>query len=211
MSGQCDNARVFMGLDDEHVESFRALWVPEIQARVTDIRSRHTNAEGIVDMATFSAEITGHNLEDAHWDWGRKWDILQPDLSKVFFAVECEGKVEAFMIVDNSKYRCRRPEQDGGNLIYIEFVAIAPWNRKALVEQPLYRGIGKALVGTAISLSIEEEYDGRIGLHSLPQSETFYKDTCGMADLGPDDDKKMNYYEMTAEEAATFLKTVGMK
>ena len=37
-----------------------------------------------------------------------------------------------------------------------------------------------------MGLSEELEFHGRIGLHSLPQADGFYANTCGMTDLGAD-------------------------
>ena len=57
-------------------------------------------------------------------------------------------------------------------------------------------------MGAAIRLSIEEGYKGRIGLHSLPQSNDFYSNRCGMIDLGADPHyQNLRYFEATPEIA----------
>ncbi len=56
----------------------------------------------------------------------------------------------------------------------------------------------------AIELSREMEYRGRIGLHSLSRSERFYREKCGMTDLGMDEKKRMIYFEMTEAQAEAF-------
>ena len=44
-----------------------------------------------------------------------------------------------------------------------------------------------------------------MALHSLPQAERYYRDVCGMTDLGPDPAyDNLRYFEMTAEQAAEF-------
>jgi hypothetical protein len=48
-------------------------------------------------------------------------------------------------------------------------------------------------------------FKGRIGLHSLPQSEPWYQ-KIGFTDVGPDPTKKMRYFEMTEVQAAGFIK-----
>lgn len=40
---------------------------------------------------------------------------------------------------------------------------------------PRLRGVGTALVTAAVALSEDEGFKGRIGLHSLPQAEDFYR------------------------------------
>jgi hypothetical protein len=50
---------------------------------------------------------------------------------------------------------------------------------------------------------------GRIGLHSLPQADTFYGERCGMPNLGLDvaysPSFPLRYFEMTDSQAATYL------
>ncbi|HXI70027.1 MAG TPA: hypothetical protein VNN22_06680 [Verrucomicrobiae bacterium] len=65
--------------------------------------------------------------------------------------------------------------------------------------------VGKAMIKAAIELSRAQEYKGRIGLHSLSASEKFYRDKCGMADMGMDEEKEMVCFEMTEAPAKEFL------
>ena len=49
--------------------------------------------------------------------------------------------------------------------------------------------------------SVELEYGGRVGLHSLPEAEAFYR-RYNMPDYGPDPDKKgLVYFEYGALQA----------
>jgi hypothetical protein len=88
------------------------------------------------------------------------------------------------------------------HLVYIEYLEAAPWNRGT--DQEL-KGIGTVLMAAAIQLSINEGNHGRIGLHSLPQADTFYKDRCGMIDIGPDffynTEYPLRYFEMTEKQS----------
>jgi hypothetical protein len=54
-----------------------------------------------------------------------------------------------------------------------------------MVDTPLYGGIGTLLMRTAVQVSYDEGFHGRIGLHALPQGRGFYRDNYGMhvADL----------------------------
>lgn len=63
------------------------------------------------------------------------------------------------------------------------------------------------LVGTAISLSVDLGFNGRIGLHSLPQSSSWYQGV-GFTDVEYDIEKEMRYIEMSESDAAAF---VGLK
>jgi hypothetical protein len=54
------------------------------------------------------------------------------------------------------------------------------------------------------------EFKGRIGLHSLPQANAFYANTCGMTDLGFDQDYEgLRYFEMTPGQAEAFIAKGG--
>jgi len=86
----------------------------------------------------------------------------------------------------------------------VELLATAPWNRAEIQKPPRYRSTGWALMLAAVELSREMEFRGRIGLHSLPGAEPFYRDKCGMTCLGMDEEKGMVYFEMNEEQAETF-------
>jgi len=60
-------------------------------------------------------------------------------------------------------------------------------------------------VCSAVSLSYELEFNGRLGLHSLPQSESWYRDVAGFSDVEYDAPKRMRYFEVTEAQAAAFL------
>ena len=71
---------------------------------------------------------------------------------------------------------------------------------------PRYHGVGSILIKAAVALSEDSEFHGRIGLHSLPQANDFYANTCGMTDLGIDPDYEgLRYFEMTPEQARAFV------
>ena len=93
-------------------------------------------------------------------------------------------------------------------LVYVDYLEAAPWNVYPLVDEPEYKGIGLMLMQSAVQLSYDEGFHGRIGLHSLPQAEEFYRDTCGMQGCGPDQSyENLPYYEMTRDIARGFALT----
>ena len=129
------------------------------------------------------------------------------DAGKPDFAIVCDGMTQGLMIVDTSTHRCRIDSQKGQHLVYVKYVENAPWNRPELFDPSRFRGIGSILIRTAVKLSEEMEFLGRIGLHSLPQADEFYGSTCGMTDMGTDlDYEGLHYFEMTPEQAQAFVK-----
>jgi hypothetical protein len=126
-------------------------------------------------------------------------------LAHLGFSVVCDGMTQGLMRIDLT-HSSRLATQHGKPLVYVEYLEAAPWNRPELSSPPRYRGVGSALIAAAILLSMSEGFKGRIGLHSLPQADQFYRDTCCMSDLGPDANYRGNlkYFEMTPAQAAAF-------
>ena len=144
--------------------------------------------------------------QSRHWDWRRKVVALQGMLANPGYSIVCDGLTQGMMIVDTVKTRCRIDSQKGQHLVYVKFVENAPWNRAELFDPPRYRGVGSILIKAAVALSEDSEFHGRIGLHSLPQANGFYANTCGMTDLGADPDcEDLRYFEMTPEQARVFV------
>lgn len=101
--------------------------------------------------------------------------------------------------------RSARSAGDAGKpLVYLEYLEVAPWNWPEF-GTPTFKGIGSALITAALERSLDEGFKGRMGLHSLPQADDFYR-RLGMTDLGPDANYQgLRYFEMTAEQARAFL------
>lgn len=151
--------------------------------------------------------IGSHGEQHGHWDWGKKWSHFAAQLSYQSFAVECNGQTQGLMIVNTIK-RCRIPQNSNKHLVYVEYLEAAPWNRRNVPNWNRFSGVGTVLIAAAIQLSIDEGNHGRIGLHSLPQADTFYRDKCGMTDLGPDasyNPHPLRYFEMTEAQAKAFI------
>ncbi len=147
-----------------------------------------------------------HWPQSRHWNWRQKVKALQGMLACPGFSIVCNGMTQGMMIVDAATRRCQIEGQKGQHLVYVKFVENAPWNRPELFDPPRYRGVGSVLIRAAVNHSESLEFRGRIGLHSLPQADSFYAQTCGMTDLGVDPDyHNLRYFEMTLEQAQAFI------
>lgn len=184
-----DRAQVYRELDKKNFDDLEQLWKPILANRLAQV---HTLAE--------AANV---NVQDAHWDWVGKAKIATTQMGQETFVIEC-GETQCLMLVDLNQF-AQLDMQKGRELIYVELLATAPWNRHKLVASPRYKGVGRILIATAISLSIDSGFHGRIGLHSLPQSESWYREGAGFTDMGLDGSKRMNYFEVTADQAKVFL------
>lgn len=143
-------------------------------------------------------EIPQHFL----WDWGAKSQKLQ-FLAYRCLGIEYAGKWQGLLMVKLTGQVARLDPDRGKDLVYIDYLESAPWNLAVMVDTPLYGGIGPVLMRTAMQLSYDEGFHGRIGLHALPQAEDFYRDDFEMQCCGADPAyENLPYYEMTREVAA---------
>lgn len=154
------------------------------------------------DRARLAEELRAHGevIEHAHWDWRNK-AARQPG-SYCLVTVECDGRLQGAMVVENLLRRSLLTPSAW--LLYLDYVEIAPWNMrvpldriKPVAREALFSRVGRLLLGEAIRMSFGATAGGRVGLHSLQQSEDFYAH-CGMTRIGPDP----NYYDLVYFEYA---------
>lgn len=189
-------ASLYRGIDANNLANIEDNWRPIFERRVLEAKK---NGETPLDI----------NAEDAHWQWGKKAKAAteEPFLFDIF-ALESAENTEAVMLVSKGgpKTFSRHPDHKTRPLIYIDLLATAPWNRPRLVSEPIYKGCGRVLFSTAVSLSINEEMYGRVGLHALPGAEAFYSEQMGMTDMGPDEDHQgLRYFELSETQAVQLL------
>jgi hypothetical protein len=197
-AGKAVPAEVLDKIGDEQLADWETLWMPELFEALKRLR------DAGVAVARWP--------QSRHWNWKTKAAAIKGLLAYPSFAVMAEGQTQGLMMADTTQ-KCRIDSQKGKPLIYVPFVENAPWNRPELAKPPRFRGVGSILIRAAIELSQNEEFKGRVGLHSLPQANNFYANTCGMTDLGLEDadetHKGLRYFEMTPEQADAFLKKGG--
>jgi GNAT superfamily N-acetyltransferase len=139
-----------------------------------------------------------------HWNWAQKTARVQGLLAFRGFSVVAQRETQGLAQVDLTK-ASREPSQAGKPLVYLDYLEVAPWNRPEFGAATRLRGVGSALIAAAVALSGEEGFKGRLGLHSLPQADAFYR-KIGMTDLGQDPAYHgLRYFEMTVEQARAFL------
>jgi hypothetical protein len=161
---------------------------------------RRDLTRNLVNSGYPQAEIPRH----WHWDWGAKSQNLAL-LAYRCFGLKCEGKMQGLLMARVAGRNATLAPDIGRPLVYIDYLESAPWNVLPLVTKPRFSGIGVVLMRAAVQLSVDEGFHGRLGLHALPQSESFYRDKCGMQACGADTHhQNLTYYEMTREQAERF-------
>jgi hypothetical protein len=184
-SGELVEASLLDEVTDRHLELWNESWQPAMQA--------HVAAHGLKARP-----------EDHHWNWNWKAGEWRPMLGYHSFAIICEGELQGLMMVSDLK-SALLPAQFGKPIVFVEYLATAPWNRPEIQLPPRYRGVGTVMVAAAVDLSWELGYRGRIGLHSLPRAEAFYRNSCQMTALGKDAAHQgLMYFEMTEKHAEEF-------
>lgn len=121
-------------------------------------------------------------------------------------AVELDGEVQGLMAI----LRLPRAARLGNkHVVYVDYLESAPWNLKGSPDPPRFLGVGTVLMAEAVRISTEEGFEGRVGLHSLPQAEAFYN-KCGMTRLGADPNYyDLVYFEYTGRNGTDWLTSIG--
>lgn len=138
---------------------------------------------------------------DKDWNWDYKLRLATNDDRFEAYVIEQEEIAHGVVLIETRWHRSQLSYGEAPSLerrsplVYVEYLASAPWNRRSLEDPPFFAGIGGTLLSFARERSAELGYDGRMGLHSLPSAEAFYR-RCNMPDYGPDPDKEgLVYFE----------------
>lgn len=189
-TGEAVEAEFRDAIEQAQIDDWAKHWIPAILAVIQDLVARR------VPRADWPQSL--------HWNWSKKIARVQGLLAFPGFSVVAQGVTQGLAQLDLTK-ACREPSQKGKPLVYVEYLEVAPWNRAELGAKPRLRGVGTVLLTAAVALSNNEDFKGRIGLHSLPQADAFYR-KIGMTDLGPDPAyQNLRYFEMTVEQAREFF------
>ena len=108
------------------------------------------------------------------------------------------------MLTESVCHRAELPPDEGKPILFVEFIETAPDSIPFLSDNPHYSGIGRRLMAGAISYSMEQGFEGRIGLLVLHQAEQFYLNI-GFEKVRRDAKEGLYYFEWTAKAAQDFL------
>jgi hypothetical protein len=160
-----------------------------VSATLTTLAQKHLD-----DFETYwKPRLQVSKEEDRYWDWEKKNRIAASSINYEKYAIECEQITQGLMIIEIDWHRSQ--VDPGKSIVYVEFLATAPWNRPSIQKPPQFRGVGKILLEFARSRSVALGYAGRVALHALPNAEPFY-DKQNMMNFGSDPDKEdLIYFE----------------
>jgi hypothetical protein len=191
-SKQLVPAELLDAITEQQLIDWEDQWIPAREAGLERLRANR------IDRKLWP--------QSRHWNWRGKAVEVTGSLANPCFSVVCDGFTQGMMILDTLP-SARETSQAGKPLIYIDYLEIAPWNYKYLPSDVRrYQLVGSILMRAAVEVSLQEGFKGRIGLHSLPQSNDWYANKCGMIDLGVDAAKQnLRYFEMTPAIAQAYI------
>lgn len=189
-TGASIDAELRDGIEQEQLDDWRTKWQPALAVVLQELAGRG------VPISQWP--------QSWHWNWDQKSARVQGLLAYRGLCVVAQGETQGLAQIDLTK-SCQESRQAGRPLVYLDYLEVAPWNRREIQRPTRFRGVGTALLSAAVQLSLDEGFKGRLGLHSLPQADDFYRGM-GMTDLGPDSNYQgLRYFEMTADHARAFL------
>ena len=139
-------------------------------------------------------------FHDSHWQWFTKYRCLKSSEYDWFYVI-ADNKVQAICITNHPKESLF----DKQDIFYIEYIAVAPWNRKSEYIKRKFHGLGALLI-KAVCKYFNTAYHYRYGfsLSAVPQAKSFYG-SIGMTAFPEYDHDSLSFYEMNEENTINFL------
>ena len=145
--------------------------------------------------------------DDATWHWPA---LVAEHATEAWarFELQADGRAQGLMILKRQQ-ELRAPGNTALSGCYIEYLAAAPWNRPPTGDKRFERvtPVGLVMLNVAICLSVALGQDGRLGWHSKPGAEEWYKKSLpGLWLGGPDiSEDGLEYFELSSLAARAFV------
>lgn len=157
--------------------------------------------------ANTQQELTQIDWQDWEWKWINKTYHTKTDNCNEWFYLEIDSKVEAACLIYYPKDSCLNPSE---RIFYVEYLAVAPWNRYTPLEEQRNKGLGSLLLLQAINcLAIKYNTSGRFSLHSLMQAEGYYINRLKMQHVATQDKPSLKYFELPEHEVSNIIGAVA--
>jgi hypothetical protein len=152
------------------------------------------------DETKLAAVLGDIQIDDHHWEWLVKSCVLKSEEYDWFFLM-CENKPQGACVI----YHPKTSFFDEANIFYVEFVAVAPWNRKNPMAKREFNGVGSMILKHAIEYATKE-LNLRCGfsLHAIEKAIPYYT-KIGMVAEPTLDKERLKYLEMPESKAIEFV------
>lgn len=162
----------------------------------------HPLADTATDQNHLKELLTEYCVVDSCWNWEQIVHQHDPGYTRHTFYLVCNNSVQGAL---HAKFPKQSQLSSDSELVYVDFIATAPWNRNIPGHPKQFSGIGTKLMIYVMQFSQSAGYSGIIGLHSLKQAEDFYR-AMEMVELGHDESYgNMLYFEMPTNKVAKHL------
>ena len=132
------------------------------------------------------------STEDIRWDWFMKAVAFSSDEYE-WFHLYADGKPQAACLIYHPEASALEP----GDIFYVKFVAVAPWNRTCDFRPREFRGLGEIILRAAQRFAVKElKLRPGFCLHSLPKAEVVYTKLKMVKVDGREDAQSLAYYEL---------------
>lgn len=144
--------------------------------------------------------FSGMQVEHLHWDWFKK-SICYTDDGYEWFYLFADRKPQSACLIYHPKKSAFEP----GDIFYIEFVAVAPWNRDNPMAKREFRGIGTLMIKSVLQFATDKlQLRPGFSLRALPQACGYYE-KIGMLNVSEKDTGKLSYYELPRVKALELM------
>lgn len=145
--------------------------------------------------------VSSISMEDDHWQWFDKAMVLSSE-GYEWFHLYAENKPQAACVI----YHPKKSALAAGDIFYVEFVAVAPWNRSCKLRAREFRPVGKLLLRAALRFAANTlKLRPGFCLHSLSGAAKSYR-SLNMVNIPEFDKDDLPYFELPPDLAETFMK-----
>lgn len=132
------------------------------------------------------------STEDFHWQWFEKAVKYNTDQYE-WFHLHADSKPQAACLIYHPEASALEP----GDIFYVEFVAVAPWNRPCDFRPREFNGLGRIILRAVQRFAVKElKLRPGFCLHSLPKAEIVYKKLNMVKVDGREDAQSLAYFEL---------------
>jgi len=141
------------------------------------------------------------STEDSHWNWFQKAVDHSTDEYE-WFHLYANGKPQATCLIYHPEASALEP----GDIFYVKFVAVAPWNRTCDLRPREFHGLGKIILRAAQRFAVKNlKLRPGFCLHSLPKAEIVYKKLKMVKVDGKEDAESLAYFELPQDLATELM------
>lgn len=138
-------------------------------------------------------------IDDSHWEWFKKSVHFKSDEYRWFF-IMVDNVPQAACVL----YHPKKSALADMNVFYIEYIAVAPWNRENPMEPRKFKGLGSLLIKAVINFCVGKfAFNHGFSLHALPRAVDFYQ-KIGMQHIEAHDKGVLQFFEMPNDVAIAY-------